>query len=321
MPQIEVAKDYVIGYKIVNKSARDAAWVAAWDAAWVAAWDATRDSTRVATWVATWDATRDATRVAAWDAARVATWDAAWDAAWVAARVAARDSTRVATWVATRDAARVATWDAAWGAALANVEMDDNLVVTRFFEIEMEMLKAFEAGLDIYFPMQDKLILVPTPRFQVEMIDNRVRLHSIEKPAVDFRGGLKYYFIHGVKFEKLLWKKIINKSLSSKEVLGLENIEQRREAIRYYGIETLFDSLNAKLIDKSQKYELYCANNLFRNFPKAYYLKYKDPSTKRVYVSGIAPQIGSQKDAILAMAWKFHLEKDFREGGLFDHES
>jgi hypothetical protein len=58
--------------------------------------------------------------------------------------------------------------------------------------------------------------------------------------------------------------------------------------------------------------ELYLIQNVFTR--DAYYLKYACPSTGRVYVSGIEPEVGEQGSADLSMAWKFGLtEKEYKE--------
>src|SRR5690606_35820210 len=95
---------------------------------------------------------------AAWGAA----WGAARDAAWVAAMDAAMD----AAMGAARDAAR----DAAWGAGAQNTGLQDDATL-KLIAIESKILKALEMGLGFFFPMKDKLILVPVPKMKI--VDNR----------------------------------------------------------------------------------------------------------------------------------------------------
>ncbi len=70
-------------------------------------------------------------------------------------------------------------------------------------------------------------------------------------------------------------------------------------------------STKAKLLDKSQRgNELYLIKGMFEQFPKAYYLRYFDPSTGREYLKGIDPKIGKASEADLAQAWSFSLSKE-----------
>ena len=89
------------------------------------------------------------------------------------------------------------------------------------------------------------------------------------------------------------------------------NKERQRAALSIYSIEKLIEELDAKEIDiyknprdgseitlyeiKKEKVDL--EEDLI-------YLKYKDPSTDHIYISGIPPYI---KNANEAMAWKFGL--------------
>ena len=217
---------------------------------------------------------------AAWDAARDAAWDAAWGAAW--------------------DAAWGAAWDAARGAAVINTGLKDT-ATRKYIVIETEILKALENGLSWYFPMKDKLILIPLPKFS---FDKQNRLHSVKKPAVDWKRGKKFYFIHGVRFNKTLWQQVSNPRIHTKTILTLENMEQRMTTLKVHGVERIIDK--AKLLNKSKRgNELYLLKDVFSQ--DAYYLKYSCPSTSRVYVSGIDPEVGKNKDADECQAWKFSL--------------
>ena len=150
--------------------------------------------------------------------------------------------------------------------------------------------------------------------------DDLNRLHSTLKPAISWRDGYKLHYLHGVYFEPKLWRKIVNVKITPKELLSLSNIEQRMAAIKVIGMENILEESGAELMDKVKGYELYKIEGLFKQ--TAYYLKYKDPSTERIYASGIDPTIGIKGDAIKALAWKFSLEGEFKKDiKLFDIES
>ena len=134
------------------------------------------------------------------------------------------------------------------------------------------------------------------------------RLHNITGAAVSYKDGYSLYSIHGIRFEKELWEKVTKKTISPKELMSITNIEQRMAALKVVGIEYIFEETNVELLDRVKGYYLYKLEGVFSQ--PAYYLKYKDPSTERVYLSGIDPKIGKEKDAIKALRWKFSLGED-----------
>jgi hypothetical protein len=138
-------------------------------------------------------------------------------------------------------------------------------------------------------------------------LDNNGRLHSITGPAIEWRGYYSNYFIHGVGFDKELWKKVSQRKLTIKQILKLENIEQRYISLQLYGAEKLLEECKAKLIDKSTRGNyLYEISTLIPN-RKVKLLKYTCPSTERIYVSFVPDEI---MKADKGMAWKFQINED-----------
>ena len=161
-----------------------------------------------------------------------------------------------------------------------------------------------------------EVIILDTPKCS---FDDRNRFHSIVRPAVVW-GEICVYSIHGVSFDNRLWNEIVERKMEPSKVLTIGNIEQRRVASEYYGMEKLWDACNPKLIDTSAR-----GNRLYNvtigelgwrardNDFNAKMLRYKDPSTDREYVSGVPLEDddGNFIDrADQAMAWKFHLTED-----------
>jgi hypothetical protein len=107
-------------------------------------------------------------------------------------------------------------------------------------------------------------------------------IHSEKKPAIfwdyDQTG---FYYIHGVKFEKELWEKVITSTMSFSEILKIENTEQRLQAMRLNPNALM--SEKPKLIHKSERgNELWLIEgsdvNKFYDAPKVYLLGFIDPS-------------------------------------------
>ncbi len=140
----------------------------------------------------------------------------------------------------------------------------------------------------------------------IEMTENG-RFHSEKGPAIYWQDwGM--YFIEGVEFTKEEWEKIINKTLTLKDLLKLENIEKRRVVFTRMEPEKVLKEAKAKRLHKSKRgNELYLVKGIFSG--DAYFLKYKCPSTGRFYLKGIPPEIGREKDSDLAQAWSLGLTK------------
>jgi hypothetical protein len=85
----------------------------------------------------------------------------------------------------------------------------------KYLEYSELLLQAKEYGMGYRVEYKDTLYCVPTP---LVLLDNQKRFHSLEKPAIRWKGGSEFYFIHGVNFPKDLWEKIINKELISIEI-------------------------------------------------------------------------------------------------------
>ena len=150
-------------------------------------------------------------------------------------------------------------------------------------------------------------ILSMTPKV---LLDDNKRLHSVSGPAIKFIDGYSIYRIHGIKFDEKVFFDVIEKKIPVKDILQLENIEQRYVALEYYGFDTILDELNARLIDESPRgnklYEIDFEGNS-KTIITTKFLKYSCPSTERNYGSFVKPEITR---ADQAMAWKHNCTEE-----------
>ena len=82
------------------------------------------------------------------------------------------------------------------------------------------------------------------------MMDDEDRLHCENGPAISYRDGFSVYAWHGVRIPAE-W--IENKaSVTAKNALTWENVEQRRAACEILGWHKILDELDAQVIDTDE---------------------------------------------------------------------
>src|SRR3989344_197385 len=93
---------------------------------------------------------------------------------------------------------------------------------------------------------------------------------------------------------------------ATNQILQLENIGQRYIALMLYEPKRLLEELDAKLISKTKRNELYSIGSILRN-KDLKLLKYLCPSTNREYVKFVPDNF---IDADEAQAWSFQIKKE-----------
>jgi len=181
----------------------------------------------------------------------------------------------------------------------------------KYLEYSELLMQAKEYGLGYWVELEDTLYLVPTPLVR---IDSMNRYHSDELPAIRWKNGMEVYFLHGVKFEKELWEKVVSRKMPFADILAIEDIDQRRQAIKYGDWNEFVKYQNAQKIDEFVKFDVqgrmvnyelwkfpYQENEDERIFSKeVYFTRYLCPSVREWHISGV-PEF---KTCAEAMAWK-----------------
>jgi hypothetical protein len=104
----------------------------------------------------------------------------------------------------------------------------------------------------------------------------------------------------------------------TQEELGLLPMRWRQLAVMRLSMSRV--PVYLTLVDARDGYELYALSGVFRRNGIAYFLRYRCPSTGKVYTSGIPPVIGWRRSVRKALAWKFSL-KNVTTQTLFTAES
>lgn len=174
-----------------------------------------------------------------------------------------------------------------------------------------------------YAILTDKIAIVLTK--PIARVNANWFLHSDEKMALEWEDGKGEYYLNGVKFPEKLWKKITTRKMTLKNVMAIEDIDQRTQAMNYIPVAQFLEHAGGKILDTCKKgdieYKLYeLPRGIFTEV--AYFAVYNCPSTDKLYMSGIEPTIGSKKSIVTAMAWKANMtEKDWLAMELLVHES
>ena len=254
---------------------------------------------------------------------KASVWDSVRDSVWDSVRDSVRDSVGASVWDSVRDSVGASVWDSVgasvgasvWDSVGASVrayyDADDwsfyGFFIKYFRKNDIVWLLKLSENVTGYAFYEKECWLVEHPKTLDR--DNLGKLHSVKGKAIEWRDKTGYYFVHGVKFDKKLWLKVTNPKVTIKTILTIDNIEQRMAALKLVGVEKLLESKESTMIDESARgNKLYKIEGVFDQ--TAYFLSYECPSTGRVYVSGVDPELGENESADECMAWKFNISKN-----------
>jgi hypothetical protein len=158
--------------------------------------------------------------------------------------------------------------------------------------------------------------------------NNENRLHDEHGMAIKWSDGWGLYALNGVIFPKDLYKKVISREMEVKDILAIEDIDQRVQALKFAknGLRDWYKQENGKLMDKHVKldakgrpvqYELWQipAGNTFNQ--EVNFMLYNCPSAiergeKREYAKGVP--VGC-KTVPEAMSWGMSSDTHFLKPG------
>lgn len=170
--------------------------------------------------------------------------------------------------------------------------------------------------------LRDYCILCKNP-IKIIHEDEIERLHSTEGYAIEFIDSSGINFVNGIKFNPDLYSRIfIKRDIIGKEILSIENVEQRAIAIQFFGYDKLIKELNAKILDVKDEfssidnmpisYELYefeMKVGRFETLRKFRFVKVEDYSTHKKVTLGV-PISEQTNTCIGAIAWTFGMTEE-----------
>jgi hypothetical protein len=147
------------------------------------------------------------------------------------------------------------------------------------------------------------------------VVDSEWRLHNEQGMALEWKDGMGEYFLYGVKFEKELWEKIVQKKITKEEIFALNNQEQKSVALRLYGYNNLIK--DAKIIHSEgiiqngtvQTYQV-LEIDLGDDDVPARFVKVINWSEPKEYILRVDPRIELTKTCRGAVAWTFGLKSE-----------
>jgi len=149
------------------------------------------------------------------------------------------------------------------------------------------LMQAKEVGLGYRVEWEDTLYLIPTPLVE---IDEQNRFHSATKPAIRWKGGKEFYYLHGVNFEKKWWTKIVNDKFTPDQVFAIDNLEHRRIAYEYMDKSKMSKLKDFEVLDEAtdeQGNKMKIIQFKVKNVDEPLkYLNVVCPTTGRIYFLG-----------------------------------
>jgi hypothetical protein len=179
-----------------------------------------------------------------------------------------------------------------------DVEVPDDLI-----NIAEEAVK--ECG--IYYPFEKGVLISERP---CELHYNASQqLHNPNGLAIKFKDNTGVYALNGVRMPAFLFE-VPKSQIKPEQILAITNVEQRLEAMKWYGLNAFLTNLGSIVLDKSANgmYEL-LEVKISDTGEKGRYLKMKNPSVDEIHVEGVDNSCETVVDAMRSRTPQIMLDK------------
>lgn len=149
------------------------------------------------------------------------------------------------------------------------------------------------AGKCSWFLPYENVVFVSQNPTKISMIEGR--LHNEKGMAVEYADGFGSYSLRGILMPEWVLK-TPKTELDAKAILRIENVDQRREAMRHYGLDRLVEHLNKKVIDKKDGYELIEMD--ITEGETGRFLQMKNPSIDAIHIEGVPDTVRTVEEAL-----------------------
>ena len=163
------------------------------------------------------------------------------------------------------------------------------------FEIFSNQGREFYKNTYLIIPYENICFISERPTEQHIDLDTG-NLHNPNGPAMKFKDGYEFYALHNIRIEK----EMLN--YNAKEIMAVENVEQRLVLIKNFGVENMLKELDSKIIDTFKEYVLH---SVLIEGNKEKLLQMQNPSEPKVHYEFVPPEIETCQQA---MAWRFGLD-------------
>ncbi|RUR75278.1 DUF6745 domain-containing protein [Chlorogloeopsis fritschii PCC 9212] len=145
-------------------------------------------------------------------------------------------------------------------------------------------------------------VCVECDRSRQISLDSENRLHKEAEPVIQFADGWHTgYYHHGVKIPEK-YGKVHSQQWQPHWLLEEDNAELRRVLIQAIGYDRISQELKAQELDVWQEYTLLCID-VDVDVEPICLLKMTCPSTGRIHVLRVPPEIKSAREAISWVNW------------------
>jgi hypothetical protein len=199
---------------------------------------------------------------------------------WASVGASVWDSVRDSVWASVR------AWYWAEDLAFGDVFVDTN-VLSKEKAQELEEYKKLLETQRIAIRTQDIVYVLVAPTIRRE--DGR--LHSDQRPALEWENGTGQYYIDGVNLPKELWESILSQKMTFAEIMKIDISDQRTVALKY-NPQAILNEGSTLVHKDNRNNELYLIEgkqiNKDLEAPKIWFLKMLCP-TGRTFIEGVPP--------------------------------